>query len=156
MPNSLWFVPLLALAALPLQAESVAELQAQVKQAEMGFAKTMDDRDHAGMARFVAEDAVFVGSKSTQHGRAEVMAAWKPLYEGAKAPFSWAPESIEVLESKTLALSSGTVRDPEGKILATFNSIWRREKDGRWRVVFDKGCPACNCGPIVSSGPSGR
>ena len=54
---------------------------------------------------------------------------------------------IEVLASGTLALSSGAVRDPAGKRIGTFNSIWRRESDGRWRVVFDKGCPACDCAP---------
>ena len=59
----------------------------------------------------------------------------------ADAPFSWRPEVVEVLDSGTLALTSGPVRDPTGKQTGTFNSIWRREPDGRWRVVFDKGCP---------------
>jgi predicted secreted Zn-dependent protease len=27
--------------------------------------------------------------------------------------------------------------------VAKFNSTWRRESDGRWRVVFDVGCPPC-------------
>ena len=38
------------------------------------------------------------------------------------------------------------IRDPSGKRTGTFNSVWRREKDGRWKVVFDKGCPPCDCG----------
>jgi hypothetical protein len=33
------------------------------------------------------------------------------------------------------------VFDPQGKRIGTFNSIWRRETDGRWHVIFDKGCP---------------
>src|SRR5262245_15944744 len=88
MRTSLWLAPLGALASLPLRAETTAELQEQVKQAERGFARTMADRDHAAMARFVAEDAVFFGTKSVQRGRDQVLAAWKPLYEGQKAPFS--------------------------------------------------------------------
>lgn len=59
--------------------------------------------------------------------------------EALAAPFSWEPAEGEVLESGTLVLSSGPVRDPEGKRSGTFNSIWRLEADGRWRVVFDKG-----------------
>jgi ketosteroid isomerase-like protein len=50
-----------------------------------------------------------------------------------------------VLDSGGLALSTGPVHDPEGHQIGTFNSIWRRESDGSWRVVFDKGCPVCNC-----------
>ena len=45
-----------------------------------------------------------------------------------------------MLDSGTLAISSGPVMDPQGKVVGTFNSIWRRDADGRWRVVFDKGC----------------
>ena len=47
---------------------------------------------------------------------------------------------IEVLPSGTLALSSGPVFDPDGKKVGTFNSIWRRERNGKWQVIFDKGC----------------
>jgi len=34
---------------------------------------------------------------------------------------------------------------PPGERVATFNSIWRRESDGSWKVVFDKGCEVCRC-----------
>ena len=121
-----------------------AELAAQVRAAETAFAKALADRKLDDFASHVAEDAVFFGREGTQRGKAAVVAGWKPLFEGEKAPFSWSPESVEVLDSGTLAISSGPVRDPEGKQFGTFNSIWRLEKDGRWRVVFDKGCPVCD------------
>ena len=38
-----------------------------------------------------------------------------------------------------------TVHYANGRRIGSFNSIWRREPDGTWLVVFDKGCPACNC-----------
>jgi len=44
-----------------------------------------------------------------------------------------------------LALSSGPVRDPQGKLIARFNSVWRLEAPGRWRIVFDKGADVCAC-----------
>ena len=46
---------------------------------------------------------------------------------------------VEVLESGNLALSSGPVRNASGEEVGRFNSIWRKEADGTWRVVFDKG-----------------
>jgi ketosteroid isomerase-like protein len=72
---------------------------------------------------------------------------WKRYFDGSKAPFSWAPDTVEVLDSGTLAMTSGPVRDPEGKRIGTFNSVWRRERSGQWKIVLDNGCPACDCGP---------
>jgi ketosteroid isomerase-like protein len=117
------------------------QLTAQVRAAESAFAKTMADRDYTAFASFVAEEALFFNNQSVLRGKTTVLAAWKPFFEGARAPFSWAPEVVEVLDSGTLALTSGLVRDADGRQIATFNSIWRREADGRWRVLFDKGCP---------------
>jgi ketosteroid isomerase-like protein len=78
-------------------------------------------------------------------GKAAVAEGWQVYFRDTKAPFSWEPAIVEVLESGTLALSSGPVRGPDGKEIGTFNSIWRRESDGSWKVVFDKGCPPCDC-----------
>ena len=93
----------------------------------------------------VAEDAVFFGRDKATHGKQAVVASWKPLFEGKDAPFSWASEQVEVADSGTLAHSSGPVYDKAGKRVGTFNSIWRREADGSWKVVFDKGCDVCEC-----------
>ena len=68
---------------------------------------------------------------------------WKRYYEGPDAPFSWEPEDVQVLDSGTLAMSSGPVRDPKGALIATFTSIWRLEDTGKWRIIFDKGNRAC-------------
>ena len=73
---------------------------------------------------------------------AAVALAWKPYFDGPAAPFSWLPDRVEVLADGTLALSTGPVSDPTGKAIARFNSIWRLEAPGTWRVVFDKGQPA--------------
>jgi ketosteroid isomerase-like protein len=53
-----------------------------------------------------------------------------------------------VLDSGGLALSSGPVHDPAGKRIGTFNSVWKREGKGRWRIVLDNGCPACDCAAV--------
>ncbi len=117
------------------------ELVAQVRAAELAFAGAMAKRDLDSFASHLAEEALFFGAKDVLRGKAAVVAGWKRFFEGAKAPFSWEPQIIEVLASGTLGLTSGPVRDPEGKQVGTFSSIWRREADGRWKVVFDKGCP---------------
>lgn len=129
-------------------AESNADLAAQVRDTENAFAKTMADRDLKAFASFVADDAIFFGQAALR-GKNAVVDAWSNFYEGEAAPFSWRAETVEVLDSGQLALSSGPVFDPQGKHTATFNSVWRREADGKWKVVFDKG--TCVCGEPKAS-----
>ncbi|MCL4810570.1 MAG: DUF4440 domain-containing protein [Thermoanaerobaculia bacterium] len=118
-------------------------LRQEVFETERAFAKTMADRDHPAFASFLAEETVFFSGETPIRGAAAVAAHWKRFYDAAAAPFSWEPEQVEVLDSGTLALSTGPVRDPAGKPLGTFTSIWRREGPGKWRIVFDKGNPVC-------------
>ncbi len=136
---------LVLLLAAGVYAQPDASLTEQVRRAEIAFAKTMVDRDHTAFASFLAEEAVFVSPSRVLRGAKEVAAGWKRFYEGPQAPFSWEADQVQVLDSGTLALSSGPVRDASGKRVGTFNSIWRREPGGKWKVVIDHGCPPCDC-----------
>jgi ketosteroid isomerase-like protein len=125
-------------------AKQKPDLKAQVFAAESSFAHSMAARDVAAFSSFVAKDAIFFGRRGVLRGKDEVVAGWKALFEGPNPPFSWRPEVVEVLESGTLAHSSGPVMAPDGKVFGMFQSVWRLDPDGRWRVVFDKGCDLCD------------
>ena len=112
----------------------------EVWNTEVAFARTMADRNHEGFVSFLSEEAIFIGQTALR-GRTQVAAGWKRFYEGPQAPFSWGPDRVEVLDSGTLGLSSGPVFNPEGKRTGTFMSVWRKEADGKWRIIFDRGCP---------------
>lgn len=113
----------------------------QVLAAERAFARTMAQRDLAAFGSFVADEAIFFGGPVPLRGRQQVIDGWARHFEGPRAPFSWDPDQVEVLASGTLALSTGPVRNADGQVIARFNSIWRLEAPGVWRVVFDKGSP---------------
>jgi len=147
---------LLILAALASAARAPGapneELRERLRQTETAFAKTMAERDHAAFTSFLADEAVFMG-RTTLRGKAAVAAAWKAFYEGSKAPFSWKPERVEVLDSGGLGMTSGPVWDENGRRTGTFNSVWRRAPDGNWRIVFDIGCPSCEAPATPPSTP---
>jgi ketosteroid isomerase-like protein len=127
-------------------AQSNAELKEQVRRTEVGFAKTMADRDLAAFAAFLSDEAIFITGRGELRGPQQVKEGWKRYFDGPTAPFSWEPDTVAVLDSGKVALSSGPVRDPAGKRIGTFTSTWRREADGHWRIILDKGCPSCECG----------
>ena len=121
---------------------SLAELTEQVRATEIAFAKTLADRDVKTFLRMIAPDVIWLADKPLR-GPAEVLKSWQKFFDAPKPPFSWAPEIVEVQEGGTLALSTGPVFSPEGKRVATYTSIWRREANGEWQIIFDRGCPAC-------------
>lgn len=127
--------------AIALAGADLDQLASQVRETEAAFARTMAERDWEAFRSFISREAVFFGGQRVLRGREAVAAGWKPYFAEKKAPFSWAPEQVEALESGALALSSGPVFGPDGARAGTFMSVWRLEPDGRWRIVFDKGCP---------------
>lgn len=134
-------VPALLLALLPLSAAADMERwRAEVRAAECAFAKSMADRDFAAFARHVHEEALFFGPGLRQ-GKAAVLEGWKPFYEAKQAPFSWAPDRVEVLRDGSLAYSTGLARDPQGRATNRFTSVWKQVEPGRWLVIIDNGVP---------------
>ena len=145
-PPISWFVALSFVLASCTTDDGVtrdATLQEQVFATETAFAETMADRDFDAFKRFIAEEAVFFSGDTALRGKNAVISVWRRYFEGDAAPFSWRPASVVVLESGDLAFSTGPVHDASGNTIATFNSVWRRQADGRWLVVFDKGCSTC-------------
>jgi ketosteroid isomerase-like protein len=129
-----------AVAVSPFAAQGqVDRSAAEVEAREIAFAKTMADRDLDAFLSFVSPEAVFFNGNQPLRGRDAIGRGWARFFEGPAAPFSWHPDVVEVLESGHLAISSGPVRGPSGEETGRFNSIWRKDADGQWRVIFDKG-----------------
>lgn len=123
----------------PSSKEPTPAAASEVEAREIAFAQTMADRDFKAFFDFVSPEAVFFNGNEPLRGHDAISGAWAPYFEGETAPFSWSPDLIEALPSGRLALSSGPVRAASGEIIGRFNSVWRKDDDGQWRVVFDKG-----------------
>ena len=143
MPNGRFWT--LLLLTTSLHAAGNAEWQEQVRRQEIAFAKTMADRNLSAFTSFLSKEAVFLSAGKATRGPQQITAAWKDFFAGAQAPFSWEPDQVEVLNSGKLAMTSGPVKDPQGKRVGTFHSVWRLEGKGQWKFVLDNGCPRCVC-----------
>jgi ketosteroid isomerase-like protein len=124
---------------------SAADPADDVRCREIAFSKSIENRDIEAFKSFIDPDARFVGS-SISRGPEEIAAAWSVFVSQEGPRILWRPQIIEVLDDSTLALSRGpyryTATDENGvetELWGTFNSIWRLQEDGSWKVVFDAG-----------------
>ncbi len=124
----------------------IAALRQEVVNTERAFAKTMAERNRTAFTSFLSREAIFVSGGEVLRGADRVAEGWKTYFVGAQAPFSWEPDRVEVLPSGTLASSSGPVYGVDGRLVARFSSIWRREGPQTWRIVFDQGSAVCVAG----------
>ena len=132
------------LVAFPVLAEPADEVRCR----EIGFSRAAERQDLAAFRSFIDGDARFVSS-SVLRGPAAIGEAWTVYFQENGPAIKWRPQIVEVLENGTLALSRGPYRvttvDETGQPVehwGTFNSVWRLNADGVWRVVFDAGSPA--------------
>lgn len=135
--------------APPAPVDRVA-LAEQVRATEMAFAKTVTDDRIDLFESYLDPEAVFVSGKTVTRGKAAVVEAWRGSFGPDRPYFVWSPEIVEVSADGNVALSRGTwttrVPAKRGKlqeISGTFNSIWRRQADGSWKIAFDAGCSPC-------------
>ena len=135
---------LICMSGASAAAEDRAALAEQVRATEIAFAKTLADRDVKKFRNMIAPDVIWLADRPLR-GPDEVVSNWQKFFDAPQPPFSWAPELVEVQDGGKLALSTGPVLNPAGKRVGTFTSIWRREPSGDWKIIFDRGCPACDC-----------
>ena len=122
-----------------------ADVADEVRCREISFSQSAELRDAEAFASFIDADARFVGG-AVNRGPLAVTAAWAAFFAADGPAIKWRPQFVEVLEDGTLALTRGPYRmittDDQGaktEHWGTFNSVWRLQKDGSWKVVFDAG-----------------
>jgi pimeloyl-ACP methyl ester carboxylesterase/ketosteroid isomerase-like protein len=136
------FASLLALAlAAPAFATNIDDL----RNTEIAFAKAFADRDKDKFFTFVSDDATFLGGGGTLHGKAQVIERWSRFFNGPEAPFSWTPERVSVSADGMLGVSTGPVHGADGAHGGDYVSMWRKQSDGTWKILFDSSGP----GPAV-------
>jgi TonB family protein len=127
-----------AIVTVPAVCQTNEDLVQQVRETEALLAQTMVLRDFDGFVSFLSHEAVFFSNEIKIIGKDAIAAAWKPFFKGTETPFYWKPEDVAVLNSKTLALSTGSVYDSKGQQTGIFNSVWRLEAGGEWKIIFNK------------------
>jgi len=114
-----------------------------LRQLEVDFAADVAKHGHDAFLTYFAEDGVEVvdgGGFDTK----DAMRKQPPWAE--RTSLTWTPVKAEMAASGDLGYTYGTyvytAKNKEGKLVANYGkytSIWRKQKDGQWKVVVDMG-----------------
>ncbi len=136
---------LFAVSFLSVAGFAVADDSDDVRCTEISFSQSVENHDITAFTSFIDADARFVSS-SISRGPVEVTEAWSAFFADDGPDIKWRPQFIEVLKDGNLALSRGPFRmisrDADGELIeywGTFNSVWRKQTDDSWKIVFDAG-----------------
>ena len=138
-------------AALALASPAPADVEGAkraLRIADRVRAKAVADRSLESFLSLVDEDAIFYG-KTVSRGKEAVSKAWLPLFTDRSVFLKWAPTEVEVSSSGDLGYSIGDYvrvgKDRSGNpesVTGSYVSIWRKQADGKWKIVLDIGSPA--------------
>lgn len=110
---------------------------------EADFAKAVAERGHAAFASYFAEDGVELDDGGGITSREDI--AKQPEWpEGTL--LTWTPVKGDMAASGDLGYTYGNYifksKDKEGKAVTNYGkymSVWKKQKDGSWKVVLDMG-----------------
>lgn len=137
-----------AVSAAEATAPVLTATECTVWQREQSFARSVAEHDQVAFAAHLHEHAAFgAASKEPTRGREAIVKRWSGLIEGKRVLLRWYPTRVTMVPGvDDTAWSSGPslveVLDPQAKdryLVGAFHSVWRRDADGVWRVLFDDG-----------------
>jgi ketosteroid isomerase-like protein len=139
----LLFSPLLFTVMVFAKNEKSATGADYLRQLEANFVADVAKHGHAAFLTYFAEDGVELvdgGGIDTK----DAMRKQPPWPDGTA--LTWTPVKAEMAASGDLGYTYGnyvyTAKNKEGKLVANYGkytSIWRKQKDGQWKVVVDMG-----------------
>lgn len=120
---------------------------AQIVRADRDFAQSVADKNRQKFRSFVAEATTFNGGTATElRGRAAVMKDWEDFFLPDGPTLTWEPTKGEVIGAGDLGYTTGRsvfrTRAKDGTMterLGMYLTVWRKQPDGSWQVVFDTG-----------------
>ena len=130
--------------ALPLFAQEKTSKGADLlRKLEGEFAKAVAEHGHDAFVSYFAQDGVELEDGGGIKTKDDMLkeGAWPPDFS-----LTWAPVKAEMAASGDLGYTYGNYqlksKDKEGKLVTRYGkyaSIWKKQKDGSWKVMLDMG-----------------
>jgi ketosteroid isomerase-like protein len=117
-----------------------------LKQLEAEFMKVAAERGSAGYMSYYADDAVEVPNNANLIQGKQKIAKDMAFLDDKNNHLTWTPIGADMAASGDLGYTYGTYefvsKGKDGKPVVDhgkYTSIWKKQKDGSWKVVLDMG-----------------
>lgn len=140
------FAALIVLAPARPAASAPQATAETLKQLEGEFMKAAAEKGSSGYMSYYADDAVEVPNGGALiQGKIDI-AKGMGFLDDKNNSLTWAPVGADISASGDLGYTYGTFefrsKDKDGKVVVDhgkYTSIWKKQKDGTWKVVLDMG-----------------
>lgn len=119
---------------------------ATLRQLEAEFMKAAAEHGSQGYMSYYADDAVEVPNGAPILQGKENIAKTMGFLDNQDNHLTWAPVGADISASGDLGYTYGNYefrsKDKDGKPIVEhgkYTSIWKKQKDGKWKVVLDMG-----------------
>jgi uncharacterized protein (TIGR02246 family) len=148
-----WSLALLLAGAAPAAGVDVAAERAALARADTAWSEAAVARDVEKVLSYWTDDAtVYPPGQPAVVGKEALRSFVTAGFAMPGFSIRWQTSAFEVSASGDMAYGLGsnvaTIADPQGKVLTEHGravTVWRKEKDGRWRCVVD----IWNAGPTA-------
>lgn len=149
-PRSIWIVVIATLTVgSAVWGDERGDLTQTLEAAELSFAASVAAKDLEAFAAHIDDQAIFIAGQ-VLNGKAAILDGWSGFFAAGAPRMEWHPETVVVRPDGMLGVSQGpytlTMENPDGTESTQrglFNSIWKRQQEGGWKIIFDSGCPPC-------------
>jgi ketosteroid isomerase-like protein len=130
----------------PLSSASAKASPETLRQLEAEFMKATSEHGSQGYLSYYADDAVEVpNGEPLIQGKVNI-AKTMGFLDQKDNRLTWSPVGADISKSGDLGYTYGTfefrTKDKDGKTVVDrgkYTSIWKKQKDGSWKVVLDMG-----------------
>jgi ketosteroid isomerase-like protein len=141
------------LTAFTLTADPPAKTdpKAEMMAADRAYAKITAEKGLDGWIEFLSDDAAKVrkAGEKIVAGKDAIRKQDAPLFADPKRQVTWEPLDAHAFADGKSGFTSGRYKvagkgeDGKDQVFATGGYItwWRKESDGKWKVIFDTGTP---------------
>lgn len=113
---------------------------ADLKKADQDWAKSVADKNLDAFMSFIGDDASMCDlSGRWTHGKDAIKADFSKALADPAFKLTWSVESADVSKSGDLGYTRGSFEGSQGndKFSGSYTTVWKKDKDGKWRVAVD-------------------
>ncbi len=138
---------LLLLTLLLVPSLGVAQSAAVLLKADRDFAQAVAKNGVDGWMSFMAENAVIL-RRQPFVGLEAIRSAMQKAFSDSSVTLTWVPTRGQIFKSGTMGYTVGRYqvvhRTDQGQSVTskgTYLTVWQKQADGTWKVVWDGGSP---------------